>query len=558
MFFKNIKFILILLLFYQNPSYSKSRSSENFDAKNLSNYFSGIIALENKNNSYALSFFDSSKSLINKHDPFIEKYITSLVLENKVSRAVNIIKGNIEKDNSKYFDAYLILILESIKNKNFELADKYLDEAFDVSEQRGLEIAILESFKDYVYVFRNKTIKQDNRNFGNLSLINQMFQRCYLDDPRTDNFFFNVINNNEADYSRYNFFYMSYLIENNRIEDLNKLVNEIGYINASLLLSQAKSWIENKNQKKINQVFSCKNHNHIIGEFLFLISSLYSSQDNFEKSNFFINLSLYLNPKFIYNFSLISENYYSIKDYKKTKKILRNFKKDDEFYYWYRIKKEAQIISKEKNVDESVKFIEAKFYHLDKSNVKFLYDLANYYRSSKRYKEAIPVYTKILDEFDNNDEMKSDLLYRRGSSYERIKNFDNADDDLLNSLKIYPDDAYVLNYLAYSWLEREYKINEAIKMLEIAYEAESDDPYIIDSIGWAYYLINDFSKAEEFLIRAVELMPDDPIVNDHYGDVLWKLDRKIQARYFWSNVLLMNDVEDEIINKINSKLIQGL
>ena len=85
-----------------------------------------------------------------------------------------------------------------------------------------------------------------------------MFQRCYLDDPRTDNFFFNVINNNEADYSRYNFFYMSYLIENNRIEDLNKLVNEIGYINASLLLSQAKSWIENKNQKKINQVFSCK------------------------------------------------------------------------------------------------------------------------------------------------------------------------------------------------------------------------------------------------------------------------------------------------------------
>ena len=109
MFFKNIKFILILLLFYQNPSYSKSRSSENFDAKNLSNYFSGIIALENKNNSYALSFFDSSKSLINKHDPFIEKYITSLVLENKVSRAINIIKGNIKKDNSKYFDAYLIL-----------------------------------------------------------------------------------------------------------------------------------------------------------------------------------------------------------------------------------------------------------------------------------------------------------------------------------------------------------------------------------------------------------------------------------------------------------------
>ena len=122
---KKVLTVIIFILFYQTHLYSKSNSFNNFNPKNLSNYFSGIIALENKNNSYALSFFDSSKSLINKHDPFIEKYITSLVLENKVSRAVNIIKGNIEKDNSKYFDAYLILILESIKNKNFELADKY-------------------------------------------------------------------------------------------------------------------------------------------------------------------------------------------------------------------------------------------------------------------------------------------------------------------------------------------------------------------------------------------------------------------------------------------------
>ena len=44
-----------------------------------------------------------------------------------------------------------------------------------------------------------------------------------------------------------------------------------------------------------------------------------------------------------------------------------------------------------------------------------------------------------------------------------------ADKDLLHSLKINPDDAYVLNYLAYSWLERDYKIDEAIEMLEIAY-----------------------------------------------------------------------------------------
>ena len=95
-------------------------------------------------------------------------------------------------------------------------------------------------------------------------------------------------------------------------------------------------------------------------------------------------------------------------------------------------------------------------------------------------------------------------------------------------------------------------------MLEKAYASESDDPYIIDSIGWAYYLINNFVKAEKFLKQAVELMPQDPIVNDHYGDILWKLDRKIQARYFWSMVLKMEETEQELIDKIQNKLVEGL
>ena len=115
-----------------------------------------------------------------------------------------------------------------------------------------------------------------------------------------------------------------------------------------------------------------------------------------------------------------------------------------------------------------------------------------------------------------------------------------------------------MNYLAYSWLERDYKINDAIEMLERAYEQESNDPYIIDSIGWAYYLINDYTKAEKFLKRAIQLMPYDPIVNDHYGDILWKLNRKIQARYFWSMVLEMENADGDLLDQIKEKLITGL
>ena len=73
----------------------------------------------------------------------------------------------------------------------------------------------------------------------------------------------------------------------------------------------------------------------------------------------------------------------------------------------------------------------------------------------------------------------------------------------------------------------------AISMLEKAYEQEPNDPYIIDSIGWAYYLLGDYVKAENLMRKALEIMPYDPVVNDHYGDILWKLDRKMQAIYFW-------------------------
>ena len=112
MSFKKIKLILILFIIYQTPLYSKSKGFDNFSSKNLSKYFSGIVAFENKDNSTALDFFNSSKILLNKHDTYLKRYIYSLVLENKVSQAINIIKNNKDKNNTNFFDAYLLLILD--------------------------------------------------------------------------------------------------------------------------------------------------------------------------------------------------------------------------------------------------------------------------------------------------------------------------------------------------------------------------------------------------------------------------------------------------------------
>ena len=557
MFNKKFIIILISLLLYQSPLLSKSNSFDEFNSKNLSKYFSGIVAFENKDNSEALSYFNSSKILINQHDPYLEKFVMSLVLEDKVDQAINYIRANSKKSNSNFFEAYILQVLDNFKKDNINKALEILADVPEYLQTDRLNNIILNSLKQYAYVFKNKKFLKEKKNFNNLSFINETFQRCYLGDNNTSTFFSKLINNSQADYSRYIYFYLTYLIENNQIKEAKIITDELDYINITLLLSQGKSWIESNELNKFSEVFSCNNHNDVIGEFLFLISNLYYSQNEFEKSNFYLSLSNYLNPKFVFNLSLVAENLYLNENYEKSRIILKNFDKDQDFYHWYRSKKEAQIISKTRNKKESLNYITSKFEKIKNPNNKFIFDIANFYKNSKEYDQAIKYYSLIINSLSENTEIKSDLLYRRGASYERLKDYSKADKDLLHSLEINPNDAYVLNYLAYSWLERDYKIDKAIEMLENAYASEKDDPYIIDSIGWAYYLINDFVKAEKFLKKAVQLMPDDPIVNDHYGDILWRLDRKIQARYFWSIVLEMEEAEPELIDQIQNKLVEG-
>ena len=553
-----MKLFVILGLLYQTPGYSKSASFNEFNSRDLTNYFSGIVAFENQNNFDALKFFNASKVLLNKHDSYLKRYVYSLVLEDKVAQAINIIENNSNKSNLEFFDAYILLITNSLKKNNFEKAEKFLNQSLKFQNQNRFNLVIFESLRQYIYTFKNKKILSNKKNFGNISIINQAFQRCYLKKDSARSSFLNLINNPDGDYSRYVFFYINYLIQNKKIEEAREVVGQLEYINSTLLLTQSKSWIENNEFKKFNKIFSCNNHNDIVSEFLFLISNLYSSQDNFEKSNFYLNLSNYLNPKFILNLSLVAENFYLNQDYEKVKKVLKNFDKENEFYYWFRIKKETQIIINENGYEEGIDYISSKFRKIDNPNLKMVFDIANFYKNSKNYKKAIEYYTKIIASLSEDSEIKSDLLYRRGGSYERLGNYKKADEDLLLSLKIKPDEAYVLNYLAYSWLERDYQIDEAIEMLKKAYALRNDDPYIIDSIGWAFYLIDDYVEAEKYIKRAVELMPEDPTVNDHYGDILWKLDRKIQARYFWNNVLSFDDTDDDLRKKITTKIVEGL
>ena len=98
----------------------------------------------------------------------------------------------------------------------------------------------------------------------------------------------------------------------------------------------------------------------------------------------------------------------------------------------------------------------------------------------------------------------------RGVAYERTGEWDKAEKDLLASLEVNPNQAYVINYLAYSWIEQGIKINKSLEMLKKANKLKSNDPYIIDSLGWALFKLKRYVESKEYLQIAVKLMPADP------------------------------------------------
>ena len=190
MFLKFLKLVLIIFISYQTPLYSKSATFNDFNSRDLSNYFSGIVAFENRDNSEALKFFNSSKVLLDKHDMYLKRYVYSLVLEDKVSQAINIIKSSKNKNNYDFFEAYILLIVDSLIKNDFDRAKKYLDQSLGFQNLNNFNLVIFETLRNYIYTFKNKKIFINEKNFGNISIITQAFQRCYLKKKKYKIFFF--------------------------------------------------------------------------------------------------------------------------------------------------------------------------------------------------------------------------------------------------------------------------------------------------------------------------------------------------------------------------------
>jgi len=212
-------------------------------------------------------------------------------------------------------------------------------------------------------------------------------------------------------------------------------------------------------------------------------------------------------------------------------------------------------------VDQAVEVLE-QLTRSDKELAVAYSTLGDILRSQNKEPEAIAAYSQALDSITQEDPRAWFLHFSRGIAYSRNGQNVEAEEDFRAALAVNPDQPQVLNYLGYSLVEEQRKLDEALDMIERAVAASPDSGYIVDSLGWVYYRLGRYEEAVAQMERAVELEAVDPVVNDHLGDVYWAVGRKREAQFQWRRALSFiefstSDTEAEP-DRIRRKLEIGL
>jgi tetratricopeptide (TPR) repeat protein len=564
--FKKIKLSLfILLTLFLNEIALAKENNLKYQKKDVANYLSGLVTLKKNDFEKSFEYLKKIKNLKGKHYNYNAQFIRSLILLNKFEEAFTF-ANDIWKEDELLFEADLLLTIKYFLKEDYEGAQKYLNRVNKISKSNLL----FEDFFGNIFLSWIEAIKKKQENsfrvvnnipdrFDTLKKVQIAFLNSYFETEKVKTTYKQVIENKNYSFPRYNFFLANYLITKNESINsgfFNNIKNDLD--SDHLLIKELKGFIKTKQKNKISNFFNHKKPTDALAEIFYIMANLYSTEQDYKSSNFYLNISLFLNNDFVPNKTLLAENYFFLKKYKKSKKIYNEIKKIGPTYSWHASKNISIILARKDNKKSAILSLEKDFKLIFNPSSEIHYEMGNFYKKNEIYEKAIKHYTTALKNLKENHYLFPEILKMRATCYERAGKWDKAEKDFLKSLKLDPDQPYTLNYLAYSWIEKKINIAKALNMLKKATIETEDDPYIIDSLGWAYYNLKNFKEAKKYLQRAVELLPLDPTVNDHYADSLWQLDKKIQAVYFWQHVLLLDGVEEKVRDNIDKKIIFGI
>lgn len=294
-----------------------------------------------------------------------------------------------------------------------------------------------------------------------------------------------------------------------------------------------------------------------LAEAFFDISGSLADKGNPEISLFFTRFSLVLDPSLSLARVLLGEIYEKQERYDEALKLYGEEKENSETYFASQVR--MGIIYAQQG---DVKRAEKQLRSLAEKRPELAFpwiELGDIFLTNQKYPQAISAYSEAIDKIPVPARTHWSLFYSRGAAYERSKQWDLAEQDLLQALVLSPDQPLTLNYLGYSWIERGKNVVKAKEMLERALFLSPREGFIADSLGWTYYLLKDYVHAVAVLESAVALDPGSAVINDHLGDAYWRAGRKREARFQWVKALsVKDDFAEGDRQRTEKKLEKGL
>ena len=195
----------------------------------------------------------------------------------------------------------------------------------------------------------------------------------------------------------------------------------------------------------------------------------------------------------------------------------------------------AEIISKSQSVDDAVNSLDQYKNLNEQEKLKFLQAKTALYFNNNRAQDAWTLMAKEEENFKIVPEFKFDYALLA----EKMGNTLLMEQLLKEAIKLKPDYALAYNALGYSYADRNIKLQEAKKYIEIALSIQPNNHYILDSMGWVYFRLGDLDIAYQFVKKAYDIKAD-PEIAAHLGEILWKQGKQIEAKRIWNESLTIN------------------
>ncbi|MFZ5864024.1 MAG: tetratricopeptide repeat protein [Nitrospirota bacterium] len=141
------------------------------------------------------------------------------------------------------------------------------------------------------------------------------------------------------------------------------------------------------------------------------------------------------------------------------------------------------------------------------------------------------------------------LHFNLGLAYDKLTRFDRFVSELEEAIRLDPQYAEALNYLGYTYAEKDMKLGEAKELIQRALAIKPEDGAYLDSLGWVHFKLGQWDAAVKDLERAIAALPDDPVIHEHLGDAYLKADRSRDARESWLKSLELDPANTKLIER---------